>query len=102
MSRCNFRIEDQNLSPAERSARREARLLRAFYSHLTVFLLVNGGLALINLLTHPERLWFIYTTLGWGIFLAFHGLRVALRGRWLGKDWEDAKVKEIMQRKPAQ
>lgn len=102
MSRCHSRFEDTNLSPEERSARREVRLLRGFYSHLSIFLLVNGGLALINLLTHPERLWFTYTMLGWGIFLALHGLRVALRGRWLGQEWEEAKVSQILQRKQGQ
>lgn len=102
MSRRNTCIEDANLSPTERAVRREVRMLRGFYLHLTVFLMVNGGLAAFQWLAHPERPHLHFVTLGWGIALAIHGLRVLVRGRWLGHEWEEAKVRSLLQQRAAQ
>jgi hypothetical protein len=47
-----------------------------FYIHLAVYLVVNGLLLTINLLTAPGEYWFLWPLLGWGIGLLFHGLGV--------------------------
>ncbi len=49
---------------------------RGFYAHATVFIIVNSGLAAMNLLTSPHYLWFLWPLFGWGIGLAAHGWRV--------------------------
>ncbi|MGE5386045.1 MAG: 2TM domain-containing protein [Betaproteobacteria bacterium] len=87
----------ESMSLAERSARHEVRLLRGFYQHLAIYLLVNGALAAFSFFGHPEHLRFPFVMLGWGIGLAIHGLRVLLRARWLGRDWEESKVRERLQ-----
>lgn len=56
----------------------KAQLENHFYRHAVVFGLVNTGLAVFNLLTSPDELWFIYTLFGWGIGLAWHGCKVIL------------------------
>ena len=38
---------------------------------LIIFLFVNAFLIIINLITNPEVLWFIYPLLGWGIPLFY-------------------------------
>ncbi|UTJ05432.1 helix-turn-helix domain-containing protein [Arcobacter roscoffensis] len=38
---------------------------------LVIFLFVNTFLIIINLITNPEVLWFIYPLLGWGIPLFY-------------------------------
>ncbi len=43
-----------------------------FYTHLRSYCIVNGFLLLMNLLTSPRFLWFVFPLLGWGIGLAFH------------------------------
>ena len=42
-------------------AKQRVELLRGFYSHALVFILVNVGLAGYNLATSPDRLWFVST-----------------------------------------
>lgn len=101
MHACSARRQDDldpNLSAEERAARREVHCLRGFYVHLTVFVLVNVGLVAINLLASPGRLWFQWPLLGWGIWLALHALGTFGRGRFLGRDWEERKVRELMAR----
>ena len=81
-------------------ARRRVRRMRGFYIHATVYLLVNVLLIAINLATSPHVLWFVWPLLGWGIGLAAHGLAVfgfGGGGPW-GSDWEQRKIKELMDR----
>jgi hypothetical protein len=61
--------------------------------------LPNAGLGAINLLTSPERIWFGFPMLGWGIGLLAHGLSVfAFRG-WFGPQWEERKIREYLDRR---
>lgn len=89
-------IDDPNLSSAERDARRQVYRLRNFYQHLVVFAVVNTGLAAINLIASPARLWFYWPLLGWGVWLVLHGFATFGRGRWLGAEWEERKLQELM------
>ena len=97
--RYNKIANDPNLSPEERTARQQVYRLRGFYHHLTVYVLVNAGLVGINLLASPGKLWFYWPMLGWGIWLALHAARTFARERWLGSDWEERKVRELMANK---
>jgi len=81
----------------EREAREHVAALRGFYGHAAVFVAVNLLLLAINLLTAPDRLWFYWPLLGWGIGLAAHGIRVFARPR-LDRDWEARKIAEYKQR----
>jgi len=83
-------------SPEYQVARRQVCRLRGFYSHLSVYLAVNAGLLLINLFSSPGRLWVVWPLAGWGIAIVIHGASVFLGGRWLGREWEERKIREIM------
>ena len=89
-------IDDPKLSAAERDARRQVHGLRRFYHHLLVFSLVSAGLAAINLVVSPGRLWFYWPLLGWGVWLVLHAFATFARGRWLGAEWEDRKVRQFL------
>jgi len=89
-------VDDPALSVAERDARRQIGMLRGFYHHLMVFAIVNSGLLAINLIVSPGRLWFYWPLLGWGIWLALHAIGTFGRGRWLGAEWEERKLRELM------
>ena len=54
---------------------------RGFLGHLGIYVIVIGMLAMINLLTSPDYLWFRWPALGWGVGLAFHlwGMFLATR-----------------------
>ncbi len=77
-------------------AKKRVEELRSFYTHLFVYLAVNAGLFLLNILTSPRHLWFYWPLIGWGIGLAIHGLSVFGTEKMLGKDWEERKIKELM------
>jgi hypothetical protein len=85
---------------AYQRARQRVAALRGFYIHLTVYLLVNAFLFLINIVTSPGTLWFYWVLFGWGIGLLLHAIGVFGFGNngWLGKDWEERKVREYMDR----
>ena len=82
----------------ERWAWRRVRALRTFYSHLTVFIIVNLVLILIDLST-PGQPWFYAPLLGWGLLLALHGAYAYEMLPWLSDDWEHRKVQELMREK---
>ena len=56
-----------------RSAKKRVGIKLGFYTHLLVFVLVNGGLYLLNQFTGGNR-WHHYPLWGWGLGLAIHGL----------------------------
>lgn len=77
-------------------AQTQVHKLKDFYIHSAVYVLVNVGLIAVNFINDPGRLWFYWVLGGWGIGLLFHALSVY--GRNLGKDWEEIKINEIIER----
>lgn len=63
-------LSDQDL---QRRARRRVNQKMGFYIHLSVYLLVNLGLAAINLVGGGP-LWHLWPLAGWGLGLAIHGI----------------------------
>ncbi|MGB0880514.1 MAG: 2TM domain-containing protein [Polaribacter sp.] len=70
--------------------------LKEFYQNLISYCLVIPFLIFINLRFSPGFHWFWFPIFGWGIGLIFHFLEVNNYTVFLGKDWEDRKIKEIM------
>lgn len=58
------------LDAARDAFRKEKR--EGFRHHLRAYLIINGALLLINLLTGMRDPWFFYPLIAWGIGLAFH------------------------------
>jgi len=82
-----------------KEARSRVNDLRSFYRNLLTYLLINVVIVIINLVTSPNRLWFYWVTIFWGIGLLFHAMSVFLgKGRLLGKEWEEKQIKKIMDR----
>ena len=72
--------------------------IRGFYQHLQTYVLVNSFLFVLNLLTSPGDWWFYWPLLGWGIGLVSHAVSVYGMGSLWGKDWEERKIKRIMEK----
>jgi hypothetical protein len=70
--------------------------LRGFYGHLSVYVIVNLGLFLINMTMSPGNLWFFWPLMGWGIAIILHALRV-FSGPF-GSNWEEKKIAEFMEK----
>lgn len=82
MSRHSRYIDDPSLSAAENATRFRMHSETRFYRHLLTYTAVNAGLMALNLFLSPERLWFYWPLLGWGIGLTAHGLKVFMRHRY--------------------
>jgi hypothetical protein len=81
--------------PAYRAAMKRAEELQGYYIHLLVYLVVNTGLFLINVLTKGEDggWWFYWPLAGWGIGLMIHTL-VTFTSVF-GEGWKARKAEEI-------
>ena len=77
-------------------ARKKVEALKGFYVHLGVYVTINLLLFLINMILSPDRLWFFWPLMGWGIAIALHAFRVFGSGGIFGTDWEERKIREIM------
>ena len=86
-------MEDQEIF--NRAKRRVAQI-KGFYIHAGIFVLVNVLLIGINLWTSADHIWFVWPLLGWGIGLAAHGFSIYGLGGFLGADWEERKIQEII------
>ncbi len=89
------------LNPAEQQEKEafdHVRKLRGFYLHLMKYVIVNIGLAAVNLIFTPQRLWFHWVVLGWGIGLLAHAFRVYRPGWLLGPEWEKRQVERRLGR----
>lgn len=88
----------RDVRPDEALALAHVRKVKAFYIHLTQYLIVIPILAAINLLTYREYLWFVWPALGWGMGLAAHGLTVFSGARVFDGAWEKRQVEKYLGR----
>jgi hypothetical protein len=70
--------------------------LREFYSHLVIYLVINGVLAVANWFMGPPR-WVLWPLFGWGVGLAAHAAAVLVLPRLVGPSWE-ARTRERLER----
>jgi 2TM domain len=77
-------------------AQKKVKEIRAFYEHLTVFILVNPIVIVVNLMTSPGYLWFIWCVLGWGVGVVLHGLKAFECMPFFNKEWEQRKIQDIL------
>jgi 2TM domain len=77
-------------------ARRRVRQIRAFYLHSAIFAVVNILLHVINFVAAPTVYWAFWPLFGWGIGLLAHGLATYRWIPFVGKQWEERKIRELM------
>ncbi|MGL6298475.1 MAG: 2TM domain-containing protein [Methanobacteriaceae archaeon] len=93
-------IDGKNIDEnAYKRAKERVEEVKGFYTHLITYIVVNTFLIIINLISSPNSFWFYWVTGFWGIGLFFHFLSVFVLNRnILGKEWEDRKIKEYMEK----
>lgn len=79
-------------------AKKRVHELKAFYNHLLIYITINSILIVINYVTSPGIWWFYWVSIFWGIGVLWQGIGVLSRNRFLGKEWEDKKIKEYMEK----
>lgn len=77
-------------------ARRKIKEIKGFYINLTCYLIVVPILIYVNLTYTPDFLWFWFSAAGWGVGVITHAMGAFGFYPFLGRDWEDKKLKEIM------
>lgn len=81
-----------------RHARRQLRRLMAFDAHLATFVVVIGGLALVNWIFSPMLWWMVFPAIGWGMVLAAHAASVfrdsTVRSAWEGRETRDLSLRD--------
>ena len=78
-------------------AKKQVEQIKGFYSHLASYILVMAILIFINLKYTPQYLWFLWSMMGWGLGLFFHGMKVFNWFPFLNQDWEERKIKQYME-----
>lgn len=79
-------------------AKKHVRRMKGFYIHAIIFVFVNIGIIFINAIMSYGEWWFQWTTLGWGIGLLAHWLSVFSFNSLFDSEWEEAKVKELLEK----
>lgn len=87
----------KNLADRYFIAQEQIKNIKKFYAHLVTFILVNLVFLSINYqIKYIEFPWVLCGTFGWGIGLAFDYLKAFNKNPFLGRDWEERKIKEIL------
>jgi len=79
-----------------RRARERVEEIRSFYIHVMVYVIVNIVLFIINAVNSPGAWWFYWPLFGWGVAVFIHGVSVFGAKGLFGRNWEEKKIKEIM------
>jgi hypothetical protein len=84
------------------NALKRVKRVKGFYMHLMVYVVINLMIVMINIqnLKAGEsyfKLENFFTALFWGIGLLSHFLSVFGPDLFLGKNWEERKIKELME-----
>jgi transcriptional regulator with XRE-family HTH domain len=92
-------VISETQSAEEILAFNQVRKLKGFYIHLAQYVLVVVLLALINVLTTPNRWWVQWVVMGWGVGVFFHWLQISERFSLFGSKWEKEQVEKRLGRK---
>jgi len=84
--------------PTYRRAKQRVAALKGFYTHLSLFVVVMALLVVVNLAT-GSRWWVQWVFLGWGIGILANAFVVFGPANWLGPEWEERKIKQLMDKK---
>ena len=75
-------------------AKKRVEELKGFYGNLISYCCVIPFLIFINLKFSPQFHWFWFSAIGWGFGLVMHALQVF----GYSKNWEERKIKEILEK----
>jgi hypothetical protein len=88
-------------------AKRRVKELKCFYTHLTVYILINTILLVVKVIGNyyygdyfMGSLWHFSTFASWifwGIGLSFHAIKVFKKNPFFNSDWEDRQIQKYME-----
>lgn len=82
---------------------KRVKKIKGFYTHLLVYLVINIAIILSKVDFDNNSTWSFEmrnfsTAFFWGIGLVVHGFTVFGPALLLGKNWEEKKIKELMEK----
>lgn len=77
-------------------AKKRVEKIKGFYTHTLVTVILIPALIVLNLKLTPEFHWFWFAAGGMLVGLFFHWFGVFGSNVFLGKNWEEDKIKEYM------
>lgn len=80
-------------------AKKRVEDIKGFYTHLLVYVFVNILLLTLNLITSPGVWWFYWTSVFWGFGLLIHFVTTYVLYDFMGADWEERKINELLNKK---
>ena len=85
------------------NATKTVKKIKGFYSHLLVYIVINIMIFIVNVQSLDKGESYgsfknFSTAIFWGIGLAAHGLSVFGPNFVLGQNWEEKKIKELMEK----
>lgn len=83
------------------AAQKKVKSIKGFYVHFTVYVFVNTFLCIQIYLNSENNFWrweSFSTVLFWGIGIFAHGANVFGSNLLFGKNWEDRKIRELMEK----
>ena len=83
-------------------AQKRVEDIKGFYGNLTAYIVIITGLAILNMVTNRSHLWFFYPAIGWGIGVVVHGMSVFNYMPFLGSNWEEKKIQELMKKEQSE
>jgi len=79
-------------------AKKRVEQLKEFYGSIIAYVLVIPFLIFINLRTSPNFHWFWFPMFGWALGITIHGFKTF----GYGSNWEERKIREIMEKEKNQ
>lgn len=76
-------------------AKERVKAEKEFYANVTSYLIIIPALALFNYLS-SDFPWAIFPAVGWGIGVFFHWISITNNNLLLGKNWEERKIREFI------
>jgi len=90
-------------------AKKKVKVIKGFYSHLAVYIIINGFITISKIIRNIANgdsfidamfdIGTLFIWIPWGIGVLIHGLVVfEVFSFVLGKNWEERKIKELMEK----
>lgn len=99
LTKKTHKMDAQNFDENNRyiQARKRVEKMKEFYSNLTAYVIIIPLLAFINYKTYWQFKWFYFPMIGWGIGILFHFMDAFGYNFFIGKNWEERKIREFME-----
>ncbi len=78
-------------------AKKRVDELKGFYVHFTIYLIMLPVFIYLNFISTSYP-WALFPIIGWGLGLTGHAMEVYRYNPFLGKDWEERKIRELMKK----